>query len=48
MDKYFNYEYIKEDKMVKNAVRRLKGHTVLWWDELQVERRSNGKKKIKN
>ena len=48
MDKYFNYEYIKEDNMVKHAVTRLKGHAALWWDELQVERRSKGKQKIKN
>jgi hypothetical protein len=26
----------------------LKGHTTLWWDELQADRRSKGKKKIKN
>jgi hypothetical protein len=48
MDKYFDYEDIKEDKMVKHAVRGLKGHATLWWDELQAERRSKGKKKIKN
>jgi hypothetical protein len=48
MDKYFDYEDIEEDKMVKHAVTRLKGHATLWWDELQAERRRNGKKKIKN
>jgi hypothetical protein len=48
IDKYFNYIYIEEDKMVKHAVTRLKGHAALWWDELQAEHRSNGKKKIKN
>jgi hypothetical protein len=48
MEKYFNYEDIKEDKMVKHAVTRLKGHATLWWDELQAERRRNGKQKIKN
>jgi hypothetical protein len=47
MEKYFNYENIEEDKMVKHAVTRLKGHVVLWWDELQAKRRSKGKKKIK-
>jgi hypothetical protein len=48
MDKYFNYKYIKEDKMVKHVVTRLKCHAVLWWDELQAEHRSKGKQKIKN
>jgi hypothetical protein len=48
MEKYFDYEDIEEDKMVKHAVTRLKGHATLWWDELQAERRSNGKKKIKS
>jgi hypothetical protein len=48
MDKYFDYEDIEEDKMVKHAVKRLKGHATLWWDELQAEHRRNGKQKIKN
>jgi hypothetical protein len=47
MDKYFDYKDIKEDKMVKHTVIRLKGHAALWWDELQAERRSNGKQKTK-
>jgi hypothetical protein len=33
---------------VKHAVTRLKGHATLWWDELQADRRSKGKKKIKS
>jgi hypothetical protein len=48
MEKYFDYKDIEEDKMVKHAVTRLKGHAVLWWDELQAKHRRNGKKKIKN
>jgi hypothetical protein len=47
MDKYFDYEDIEEDNMVKHVVTRLKGHAALWWDELQAECRSNGKQKIK-
>jgi hypothetical protein len=47
MDKHFDYEDIEEEKMVKHAVMRLKGHTTLWWDELQAKRKRNGKKKIK-
>jgi hypothetical protein len=48
MEKYLDYRDIKEDKMVKHAVTRLKGHATLWWDEIQAERRRNGKKKIKS
>jgi hypothetical protein len=33
---------------VKQAVTRLKGHAKIWWDELQAERRSKGKKRIKS
>jgi hypothetical protein len=33
---------------VRHVVTRLKGHATLWWDELQVERRSKGKHKIKS
>jgi hypothetical protein len=33
---------------VRHAFTRLKRHATLWWDELQAERRSRGKKKIKN
>jgi hypothetical protein len=48
MDKYFNYEDFEEDKMARHVVTRLKGHATLWWDELQVNRRSKGKQKIKS
>jgi hypothetical protein len=34
--------------MVKHVVERLKGHAMLWWDELQAECRRNGKHKIEN
>ena len=34
LDKYFDYEDVEEDKKVKHAVTRLKGHETLWWDEL--------------
>jgi hypothetical protein len=33
---------------VKQAVTTLKGHASLWWDELQAERRSKGKQRIKS
>jgi hypothetical protein len=47
LDTYFNYEDIEEDKKVRHVVTKLKGHAALWWDELQADRRSKGKQKIK-
>ena len=34
LEKYFDYEDVEEDKKVKHAITRLKGHATLWWDEL--------------
>jgi hypothetical protein len=48
LDTYFDYEDIEEDKKVRHAVTRLKGHAALWWDELQADRRCQGKQKIKS
>jgi hypothetical protein len=48
LDKYFDYEEIDDEKKVKHAVTRLKGHATLWWDELQADRRRKGKTKIKS
>jgi hypothetical protein len=48
LDTYFDYEEIEEDKKVRHAVTQLKGHATLWWDELQADRRSKGKQKIKS
>ena len=48
LDKYFDYEDIEEDKKFKHPITRLKGNATLWWDELQVDRRCKGKKKIKS
>jgi hypothetical protein len=42
MDKYFEYEYVDEEKKVKHIVSRLKGHATLWWDELQADKRNKG------
>ena len=43
LDTYFDYEDIEEDKKVRHVVTKLKGHAALWWDELQVDRRSKKK-----
>jgi hypothetical protein len=34
MEKYFDYEYVDEEKRVRHVVTRLKGYVALWWDEL--------------
>jgi hypothetical protein len=46
LDKYFNYEDIKEDLKVKHVVTRLKGHATLWWDELYANKCCKGKQRI--
>jgi hypothetical protein len=48
LDTYFDYEDIEEDKKVRHAITRLKGHVGLWWDELQDDRHCQGKQKIKS
>jgi hypothetical protein len=48
LETYFDYEDIEEDKKVRHAVTKMKGHAALWWDELQADRRSKGKQKIKS
>ena len=34
MENYFDYEDVKEEKKVRRAITKLKGHASLWWDEL--------------
>jgi hypothetical protein len=34
MYKHFDYEYVDEERKVKQVVTRIKGHATLWWDEL--------------
>jgi hypothetical protein len=48
MDKYFKYEEVDEDKRVKFVVTRLRGHSTLWWDGVQDERKNNRKENITN
>jgi hypothetical protein len=37
-----------EEKKVKHAMTRMKGHGYLWWDEFQADRRKKGKEKTMN
>jgi len=48
MDKHFDYNETSEDKKVKFAVTRVKGHALLWWDGVQAERRKKNKHPIKS
>ena len=32
MEKFFDYDEIDEEKKVKFAITRLKGHATLWWN----------------
>eukprot|EP00253_Pinus_taeda_P031584 PITA_31584 len=47
MDKYFECEEVSEDCRVKFAATKLKGHTTLWWDSVQNERKRLNKPPIK-
>ena len=47
MEKFFEYENTLDNRKVKIAVTRLKGHASLWWEHLQTNRQRRGKEKIK-
>ena len=47
MDKYFECEEVNEDHRVRFVVTKLKGHTSLWWDSVQTERKRLNKMPIK-
>jgi len=47
LDKYFECEEVSKDRRVKFPTTKLKGHTTLWWDSVQVERRRLNKLPIK-
>ena len=48
MHKYFDYEVIDEAERVKFIAIKLRGHVSIWWDGVQVKKRSKGKAKIKS
>ena len=47
LGKYFEYDDIEEDKRVRLVVTNFKGHSSLWWDIVQVERRRKNKSLIR-
>ena len=48
LDKYFENEEVKEDKRVKFVATKLKGHALLWWDNVQADRKRLNKLPIRN
>lgn len=47
LDKYFENEEVSEDKRVKFAATKLKGHALLWWDSVQADRKKMNKTPIR-
>eukprot|EP00253_Pinus_taeda_P012208 PITA_12208 len=47
LDNYFECKEISEDRRVKFAATKLKGHATLWWDSVQNERKTLKKPPIK-
>ena len=47
LDKYFENEEVSEDKRVRFAATKLKGHASLWWDSVQSDRRRMNKLPIR-
>lgn len=47
VNKYFEFEETSEDKQVKFAATKLKGHASLWWDGIQAEWKRLHKQPIK-
>jgi len=47
LDKYFENEEVREDKRVKFAATKLKGHALLWWDNVQEDRKRLNKLPIR-
>ena len=46
MEKFFEYENTPDNRKVKIAITRLKGHASLWWEHLQIDRQRRRKEKI--
>ena len=46
LEEYFEYEEIEDPNRVGFVKAKLKGHTKIWWQEVQLERNRRGKGKI--
>ena len=47
MEKFFEYENTYDNRKVKIAVTRLKGHASFLWEHLQTDRKRRGNEKIR-
>ena len=47
MEKFFDFEKIRDPMRVRFASTKLKSHAFLWWDKLQLNRECSGKGKFK-
>ena len=47
MDLFFEWKPMIEEKKMKFACTKLKGHAMIWWDQMQKDRTKKGKEKIK-
>ena len=46
IEKFFDYENTLDNRKVKIAITKLKGHASLWWEHLQTNRQRRRKEKI--
>lgn len=46
LEEYFEYEDIEDSYRAKFENAKLKGHTNIWWQEIQLEKNRRGKDKI--
>ena len=46
MEKHFNIEKIKDPKRVKVSSLKLKGHSSLWWENVEANNVKKGKYKV--
>jgi hypothetical protein len=47
MEMFFKWKSMIEEKKVKFACTKLKGHAMIWWDHVQKDRTKKRKDKIK-
>jgi hypothetical protein len=47
MEFFFEWKPMTEEKKVKFACTKLKGHAMIWWDHVQKDRKKKGKDKIR-